>query len=161
MDEWADTIDRAAQSSTVVVGSPAVNLFAYAANRVLPVGFAQEPSGLMRIRAEDEMRVRYFPQRVEHSGFDRHIGFALLTRSPFNPEHSLLWIAGISGMATQAAARFVRDLVINPARALSGLKADHPNVAVVTPAWEAGYEPEQYQGMWRVNDYHVKWIGRV
>lgn len=160
MDEWADTIDRAAQSSIIVVGSPAVNLFAYAANRVLPVGFAQEPSGPMRIRVQDEVRARYFPESFEHSGFDRHIGFALLTRSPFNPKHSLLWIAGISGMATQAAARFVRDLIINPSRTLSGLKADHPNVAVVAPAWEAGYEPEQYQGMWRVTDYHVKWIGR-
>lgn len=162
IDEWADCEDLATQRNIVIVGSPVVNVYAYAVNTVSPAGFVQEQDGLLRIRVQDSNGTHYFPKVVEHSGFDRHYGLVLLSRNPINPQYNMLWIAGISGMATQAASRFVRDLVLNPIKALESLPTHHEqglNTAVVSPHWQEGWGAENYQGTWRVTDYCVKWLG--
>lgn len=177
IDEWVDTEDLATQKNIVIVGSPVVNVYAYAVNTVTPAGFKQEPDGLLRIRVSDTSGERYFPKTVEHSSFDRHYGLVMLTRNPINPKHHMLWIAGISGMATQAAARFARDLVLNPAQRLS-VAGDHLlspaahttsgteyssskeySIAVVAPHWERGWQADDYQGKWRVKGYRIEWLG--
>jgi hypothetical protein len=74
----------------------------------------------------------------------------------------MLWIAGISGMGTQAAARLVRDLVLKPAHTLSTVQSGaikKPSIAVVAPHWQMGWHAEDYQGTWRVNEYRVVWLG--
>lgn len=160
IDEWVDTVDLAAQRDLVIVGSPAVNLFAYAVNQVLPAGFEEPNGGPMRIRIDcvgDQMR---FPATYRHGSDDKHYGIVVLDRSPINPQRKLLWIAGISGMATQAAARFARDLVATPSAVLDALGVVRPTAVVVRPKWKAGYGPEQYQGMWRISEYEVVWAGR-
>jgi len=160
IDEWVDTVDLAAQRDLVIVGSPAVNLFAYAVNQVLPAGFEEPNGGPMRIRIDcgsDQIR---FPATYRHGTDDKHYGIVVLDRSPINPQRKLLWIAGISGMATQAAARFARDLVARPSTVLDTLGAVRPSAVVVRPRWKAGYGPEQYQGMWRVSEYEIVWAGR-
>jgi hypothetical protein len=43
-----------------------------------------------------------------------HCGLVVLSRSPFAPEHDLLWIAGSSGPDTLAASQFVLDMVTDP-----------------------------------------------
>lgn len=166
IDEWVDSGDMATQKNIVIIGSPEVNLYAHAANTVTPAGFSKESKGLLRIRVPDGNAGRnlFFPGADEHSKFDKHFGLVLLTRSPINPKKSMLWIAGISGIATQAASRFVRDLVLNPTSTIDSLPGgirSKPNIAIVAPAWQSGYDINQYsQGGWRVSDYRVVWVGR-
>ncbi len=161
IDEWVDSGDLAAQTNIVVVGSPAVNLFAYAINQVTPVGFVQNDYGPLRIRVENLGKCYFYPGDFSHSDFDKHYGFVYLTRNPINPDFHLLWIAGISGMATQASARFVCDLVTNPNAALDKIRCSNKesNIGIIVPKWLEGYKPEEYQGMWRVNDYTAVWTG--
>ena len=160
IDEWVDTVDLAAQRHLLIVGSPAVNLFAYAVNRVLPAGFEQPNGGPMRIRIDCEDEPLRFPPTFRHGVDDKHYGIVVLDRSPINPSKMLLWIAGITGMATQAAARFVKNLVASPTTVLDDLKVERPSAVIVRPKWKGGYGPEQYQGMWRVSDYEIVWAGR-
>ncbi len=160
MDEWVDTVDLAFQRDVVIVGSPTVNLLAYAVNPVLSAGFEESNGAPMRIRIDCGSEQRRFPQSFQHGLDDKHYGIIILDRSPFNPKHKLLWIAGITGMATQAAARLARDLVARPNTVLEGLGHPHPSVVVVRPKWQSGYGAEQYQGTWRVSDYQVVWAGR-
>lgn len=161
IDEWVDTVDLATQRSIVMVGSPVVNLFAYAINRVLMAGFEDVNGGPMRIRIGCGNGHQRFPSAFRHGSSHYHYGLVLFDRSPVNPSHSVLWIAGITGMGTQAAARFARDLVASPDKALGALGTKRPNVVVVKPRWHTGFGPEDYQGMWRVSDYEVEWSGRT
>lgn len=164
VDEWVDTSDLAAQRDVVVVGSPVVNLFALAVNKVLPcAGFTVDHSGLMRIRVRENGRDRYFPEGGGHSELDSSFALVVLTHNPMNPKHQLLWVAGITGMGTQAAACFVRDLVLSPKTTLDRVKdrgRDKPTIAVIRPKWQAGYDKEHYvRGQWRVSEYEVIWLG--
>jgi len=162
IDEWVDSEDLATQRNLVIIGSPVVNIYAYAVNTVTSAGFVQEPDGLLRIRVPDQQGTRLFPKAVEHSSFDRHYGLVVLARNPINPKCHMLWIAGISGMATQAASRFVRDLVLNPTQVLKaslGNPVHKPNIAVVAPHWQSGWQADDYQGKWRVNEYEIVWLG--
>ncbi len=164
VDEWVDTSDLAGQRNVVVIGSPVVNLFALAINKVLPGGgFSMERAGPMRIRVREKGRDRYFPEGSKHSEMDSGFALVVLTHNPMNPKHQLLWIAGISGLGTQAAARFVRDLVLGPKTTLDNFRdkgSDKPNLAVIRPKWQAGYNEEHYvRGQWRVSEYEVVWLG--
>ena len=160
IDEWVDSVDMASLMNLVLVGSPAVNIFAHAVNSVLSAGFVQDVHGPMRIRLNGEQHTLHFPKDFEHSEFDRHYALVYLTRSPINPKFDLLWIAGISGMATQAAARFVRDLVLNSRATLNRWNAHDSNVAVIAPRWKEGFTGNDYNGIWRITDYEAVWVGR-
>lgn len=164
IDEWVDTGDLATHTSIVVIGSPVVNIYAYAANTVTPAGFLSTRDGLLRIRVSTSDGEIYFPEKIEHSEFDRHYGLVLLTRNPMNPTHHLLWIAGISGIGTYLGSRFVRDLILNTKNTLSTLGgASHavPNIAIVTPAKGGEWDADHYlDANWRVSEYEVAWAGR-
>jgi hypothetical protein len=164
IDEWVDTEDLASQTNIVVVGSPANNIYAYAVNTVLLSGFEYEPGLPVRIRVPEDGRTRFFPEGTINSESDRCVGLVVLTRNPLNPQYDMLWIAGINGIATQAAARFVRDLVLNPNSTLDKWnygKDLRPNAAVIMPNWRDGYELHHYHdAKWRVTDYALKWAGR-
>jgi len=81
-----------------------------------------------------------------------------------NPRYQLLWIAGISGIGTYLGARFVRDLILNPARTLTRLGDTHnpiPNIVIVTPAKQKEWDVNYYlDANWRVSEYEVAWAGR-
>ena len=84
--------------------------------------------------------------------------------NPINPSKFLLWIAGISGIGTQAAARFVRDLVLKPKTTFDEWEIniqDNPNIAVVKPSLQGDRKIQHYiKGNWRISDYEVIWSGR-
>ena len=165
IDEWVDTCDLASQMNLVVIGSPVVNVYSYAINNVLKCGFELEKNGLLRIRVVENGSLKFFPEKVEHAEVDRHYGLVYLSRNPINPKYFLLWIAGISGMATQACARFVRDIVLNATRTLGVLRerfqVSEANAAVIVPRAEGGWELNDYlQGIWRVTNYDVIWAGK-
>ncbi|MBM3472393.1 MAG: adenylate/guanylate cyclase domain-containing protein [Armatimonadetes bacterium] len=161
VDEWGDTQDLAFERSLFVVGSPAVNLHAYAMNDLMKlVHFDRDPSGLLTIIAADRAARRRFPDTSPHSGQRRHFGFVALSRSPLNVKHTLLWVAGISGMGTHLAARLVRDLVLDPLATLAqaGIPECPPPVAMVVEPASAPYgRLVQSEGRWRIDDYQVVW----
>ena len=177
MDEWVETEDQAFRSNILLLGSPAVNIYAYALNSVLspqaevpgPVGFWFEDFGLMRIKVKGPRGdIIAFPQRVDHSGRSRHYGLALVCRSPFDPEKRVAWVAGISGMATYAVSRFLHDMIADPTGTLNNKLAPdcpiegHPNVAIVSPDPGIKWQINDYvTGGWRVSDYKIAWLGRV
>lgn len=176
IDEWVDSEDQAVARNVVVVGSPVVNLYAHAVNTVFspsastsgPAGFETDPQHPFRILVrEPHQSVRRFPERMHHSGNNRHYGLAILCQSPFNPEKTLLWVAGISGLGTQAVARFVHDMVRDSDRCLREkrledcLDVTDPTVAVLEPAAQGGLSIGDYvKGGWRVSDYSIVWLGR-
>jgi len=180
IDEWADVEDQAVESNLLVVGSPAVNLYSYAANLVFspskekrylpgPVGFNTEQSGLLRIVVDKCTNgdVSFFPESVDHYGRKRHFGMAMISKSPFNPERFLLWVAGISGFATQAVARFIHDMIRDPKRYLRDKRnrgcpmCENPTVAIIEPFAQGSLEVKDYiKGGWRVSDYRIEWLGR-
>jgi hypothetical protein len=165
VDQWEDTQDEAAQKHIVVIGSAVVNVYAYAFNRMegLPVRFESPLGTAVDIVASGEDGKRTFPPGGRHAVQSRHYGLVLLCRSPVNPDNCLIWVAGITGMATQAAARFVRDMVVeNPEgvirRRAQGAFAD-PIACVVSPAPPEGVSAlPQYLGRWRIADYQIEWM---
>src|SRR5207244_3969452 len=68
IDEWTDCEDLAAQKNVVILGSPVVNVYAYAVNTVTPAGFVKELDGLIRIRVPASKGQVFFPELFEHSG---------------------------------------------------------------------------------------------
>lgn len=164
IDEWVDTEDFACQRNIIVIGSPAVNIYAYAVNTVTAVGFTDNPARPLRIRVLEHERTRYLPDAVEHTDTDKYYGLALIARNPLNPQYHMLWIAGVSGIATQAASRFVRDLITDPGSTLSRVTNPHkepPNAVVVRPNWVKGYGPHENRGKWRAIEYSIEWAGRT
>jgi hypothetical protein len=172
IDEWADTLDVAHQLNLVVVGSPTVNLYAHAINATLPAGFIEGPDRPLQLRvAVDSGDAKRFPERIEHSSSDRNYGLVMTTHSPLNPDKQLLWIAGISGMGTQAAARFVRDLIRQPdntieqvereaQRSTNSDESQPANVVIVKPSFGAGFNVNHYiEGGWRITGYKIVWAG--
>jgi hypothetical protein len=159
IDEWDDTVDIAAQGDIVIVGSPAVNLFAFAVNRVLRGGFEESTDRPMRIRVDSRESTLRFPASYHHGDDDTHYGLVLIDRNPINPEHRLLWIGGLTGMATQAASRLAKDLASQP-KSVFPDEDNFPTAVVVRPHWKDGYDSAQYQGRWRVSGYEIVWSGR-
>ena len=91
----------------------------------------------------------------------------MISRNPLNPEKLLLGVAGISGLGTQAVARFVHDMIRDADRFLREKCRDecpmveHPTIAVVEPATRGNLSIGDYvKGGWRVCDYAIVWLGR-
>jgi len=165
VDQWEDTQDEAAQRSIVVIGSAVVNVYAYALNRIegLPVRFVSPLGDAVYIEVAGRGSRRTFPAGGRHAGESRHYGLILLCKSPVNPDQCLIWVAGITGMATQAAARFVRDMAVESPEGIikqrTGAQLTHPIACVVTPAAPEGAAAlPQYLGRWRIPDYEIEWM---
>ena len=184
LDEWVETEDQAFRRNLMLLGSPVVNIYAYALDSILspqavrpgPAGFWFDESGLMRIKIIDARgHPLAFPMHVDHAGKpvdqggkSRHYGLALICRSPFNPDRSLVWVAGITGMATYAVARFLHDMISDPKGTLYSKRTDdcpmeeQPNVAIVTPTPGEKWDIQDYvSGGWRVSEYRICWLGRL
>jgi len=178
VDEWEDTQDLAFKRSVVIIGSPATNLYAHTVNQYMrPARFdASNTSLLVYGPGSDEVVARY--PKEEHSPRTRHYGLVLLCRNPFGPgtlgsgpEESdpprwLLWVAGITGMATQVAARFARDIVAasDPDVFLKerGLRGQETPIGVIVRASPEGpWQADEYHRRWRIAGYEVEqWVLR-
>jgi len=148
--EWEDTADLVSDRNILLVGSSIVNIYAYALNDLLfPVHFAKAEGQVFDlIIATSKEGTEYFGP---HGIPPRDSAIVITSRSPFNREKALLWVAGITGMGTQAATRLVWDLVRDPVILSQKIEArlDNPIACVVAP-----YIPE---GLWEISDYYKRW----
>lgn len=158
IDRWADTADIACDRSLMVVGSGVVNTYAFAFNDLVrPVHFAKAEGRVFdQILAEtcDGRRVY-----GSHAAPPRDCGFAVILRSPVNPDKHVVWIAGITGMGTQAAARFAWDIVTDPDATLRerlGSRDFSPIACVVAATTPSGStDISALYRRWRIADYII------
>lgn len=171
IDEWIDTQDYVYKNNAVVFGSPVVNLYAHAINEVMSrsevrhssAGFVTDNSGVIRIKINQNGKDEYFPKKLSHAGGKSHYGLVIICKSPFNQkDHQILWVAGISGIATYAASRFIRDMIIDPNATLRKKRdkdcpnVEMPNIAIISPDTGRSSRVLEYEkNGWRVDDYKI------
>lgn len=166
IDHWEDTADIVAASHVIVVGSGMVNIYAFAINELCgPVRFVKSQGRILDkiVLTVDGAPPQFFgPHATTRDDYEwKDCGLMVLCNSPFNAERMMLWIAGISGMGTQAVAAFLRDIVVDASEALARANvpsSTEPIACVVGARPRAnsdGYSIQDYYGKWRVSDYEV------
>lgn len=164
IDMWADTADLVSNHHIVLVGSGLVNAYSFALNDVMAnLKFAKQKGKVFnQIIAksngkENEKVISFATQRTGDAGF------VAISKNPFDPYRSLTWVAGVSGMATQAAALLFKDLVVDPGDCLHKLRIDKnasPIGCVVAPT-ASGMEDDpnvsDYYQKWRIMRYRLLW----
>lgn len=109
IDEWYDTADLVANRNVIIVGSGATNLYALVLNDVFePLHFVKSEGRTSDQIVAGSKHIKYFGR---HATLPEDSGLILMSRSVFNLEKMIVWIAGNTGMGTQAAAIFLKDLI--------------------------------------------------
>jgi hypothetical protein len=167
VDVWPGTGDLvSSRRNVVLVGAGLVNAYSFAINDIMPyLRFTKSGERMFRqlvlASSEEELRIG------ADTGDGRDAGFVSVSRSPFNAYQRLIWIAGVNGKATQAAALLLKDLVLDAAECLGsmGLRGANPIGCVVVPRVEpmsGGRAPgeapytkwwiKRYKPIWAVDD---------
>lgn len=163
IDEWEDTGDLVSDHNILIIGSGIVNIYAFALNDIFyPAHFAKTGGKIFdQIVATSNKEQLYFGP---HSIPPRDCGLVIISKSPFNLEKTLLWVAGITGMGTQATARFVWELIRDPKETLKrkiGGGLNDPIACVVGACVPEGpegpWEIRNYYKRWRIFDYRILW----
>jgi len=160
IDEWEDTADLVSDRNVVLIGSGIVNIYAFALNDIFfPLHFVKTRGRIFdQIVATTAKEQLYFGP---HGIPPRDCGLVIISKSPFNLEKILVWVAGITGMGTQAAAILMRELTRDPDGALrrKGVKdLNNPIACVVCPHIAEGpWEIRNYYKRWRISDYKILW----
>lgn len=160
VDIWSNTPDLVVGRHLLVVGSGTVNAYALAINNIVEhLQFAKSDGRIFH-----QILARWHDGTTSfgvHGEDDRDAGFVFVCRSPFDREQSLIWVAGTNGMATQAAALMLKDLVVDGGSCLrkAGLdERDHPIGCVVIPTVDrAAGAVDRREQKWRIDDYQVVW----
>jgi len=167
VDVWPGTGDLVStRRNVILVGSGHVNAYAFAINDITPHLRFVKSEG--RMFGQLAMASRDGETRLgPYTGDERDAGFVSVSRSPFNAYQSLIWVAGINGRATQAAALLLKDLALDAKGCLAsiGLGGSSPIGCVVVPRIEpmsgdrAPGEPpytkwwiKRYRPIWAVDD---------
>jgi hypothetical protein len=135
LDVWPSTGDLVSTHRNVLlVGSGSVNAYAFAINDIMPyLRFVKAEGRITRalVVTSDEEELRLGPDTSDM----RDAGFVSVSRSPFNAHQSLIWVAGVNGRATQAAALLLKDLALDAKECLAtmGLSGSNPIGCVVVP----------------------------
>ena len=152
IDEWQDTADLVVDRNVIIVGSGTMNIYAALLNHVFePLHFAMPPDG----RSTEPIIAGGLRNQTHfglHADGSHDSGFIMLAKSIFNLDKSIVWIAGITGMATQAALASLKDL-------LTGYIAidDRAIGYVVSPRTPRGLGPgiSEYYRKWRISEYKI------
>ncbi|QUY40410.1 caspase, EACC1-associated type [Acaryochloris marina] len=151
IDEWQDTADLVTDRNVIVVGSGTINLYAALLNHVIePLKFSMTPDGRCTepVVAGGSNNKTYFGS---HSNDHPHAGFVIISKSIFNLDNNVIWIGGITGMATQAALSFFTDL-------LSGdfdFIKDRAIGCVVEPRKIHRNDVSEYYKKWRIHSSQI------
>lgn len=160
IDEWEDTADLVSDRNILMIGSGIVNIYVFALNNIFYlVHFAKTGGRVFDqiVATSNKEQLHFGP----HSIPPRDCGLVIISKSPFNLEKTLFWVAGNTGMGTQAAARFVWELIRDPKQTLRrkiGESLSDP-IACVVGAYvpEGVWEISDYYKHWRVSDYKILW----
>ncbi len=167
VDVWPGTGDLVStRRNVILVGAGTVNAYAFAINDIMPyLRFAKSEGRMFGqlVVTSNEGEMRLGPYTDDR----RDAGFVSVSRSPFDADRSLIWVAGINGRATQAAALLLKDLALDAEGCLAsiGLGSSNPIGCVVVPRIEpmssdrAPGEPpytkwwiKRYKPIWAVDD---------
>lgn len=161
IDEWEDTADLVTSRTALIVGSGTANMYANAINSVyFPLRFVAGEDNRIHgeIVADDQSKgddepgkKTYYGRHGSTGGIYEHAGLVIVSKSIFNLDKSLVWVAGTTGMGTQAAMAFLRDLLLRKVPA--GLETQAIG-AVVTPHVPNGRVGEYFK-RWRIADYSI------
>lgn len=163
IDEWEDTGDLVSDHNILIIGSGIVNIHAFALNDILyPVHFVKAKGRIFHqiVATLNEEQLYFGPRGIP----PRDCGLVIISKSPFNLERTLLWVAGITGMGTQAAARFVWELIRDPKETLRrriGESMSNPIACIlaadVPEGPHEGLWESSYYKRWRILDYKILW----
>jgi hypothetical protein len=163
IDRWPDTADLVADRHIIVVGSGVVNAYAFTINNIMyPLRFAKSDGKILhQVLAHSNNGITSFGTNAED---ERDVGFVLVSKNPFSPTKAAVWIAGTSGTATQAAALFFKNLVIDARACLYRIGIDdhspHAIGCVVVPVVDldaSRLRPQEYSRRWRIRGYEAVW----
>jgi hypothetical protein len=136
----------------IIVGSGATNLYALVLNDIFkPIHFIKSQGrALDQIVAGTGNDKKYFGR---HALPPDNPGLIILSKSAFNPAKIIIWMAGVSGMGTQAVTTFFRDL-------LKGQVSidDQAIGCVVAPRVPDQADIADYYGRWRLSDYELIYL---
>lgn len=166
LDQWEDTADLAIASNIILIGSGIVNTYSFAFNDLIdPAHFVKNGGRIFdQIITTSTLGtngVKYFGP---HTHTPKDCGLIVICKNPFNLKMNLLWIAGITGMGTQAAAAFVLDLIRRSPQSVLSEKAGEgvikdPIACIVCPSVTQGTrEISEYYQRWRIPDYRILWM---
>ncbi len=169
---WEDTADLASERNVLVVGGIS-NLYSFAINGLFDsisgklekhcsigrVHFVKAKGRMFnQIMATSTTGIEFFGH---HTNYPIDSAIVLITRNPFSldeeEKRTLLWVAGITGKGTQAAARFVWELVGSRdaqevfSRRSGGNLTSPPIACVIAP------DIPQEWGRWRILEYKILW----
>lgn len=160
IDAWEDTADLVSDHNILIIGSGIVNVYAFVLNDLLcPVHFVKTKGRVFdQIVATSNKGQLHFG----HHGIPpMDCGLVLISKSPFNLEKTLFWVAGITGIGTQAAAKFVWELIRDSKQTLSRNLKDGLSgpIACVIGAYvpQGVWEISSYYKRWRISDYRILW----
>ncbi|MCK4351817.1 hypothetical protein KAW65_00225 [candidate division WOR-3 bacterium] len=161
VDQWEDTADLASNRNIILIGSGIVNIYAFAFNDIIhPTHFVKTGGRVFNqiVATSNKGRVYFGP----HTLSSKDCGLITVSKSPLNLEKNLLWITGITGMGTQAAARFVWELIHDPKATLrqaTGASLIRPIACIVGASISEGpWEISDYYRHWRISDYNILWM---
>jgi len=152
IDEWQETKNYAASTNLVIVGSGVVNTYAYAINDFLPLNFdrSRAAKGI-----ENAIMFDGKPLFGHHKEFDSpNYALVLFCNSPFSVNRRMLWIAGIKGIGTAAAAVCGKALAESSSRILH--EFTHPIGCIVLPFIPRDRNPEQCRGGQRIRGCTIR-----
>ncbi|NQT01320.1 MAG: hypothetical protein HQ580_04820 [Planctomycetes bacterium] len=160
IDAWEDTADLVSDHNILIIGSGIVNVYAFVLNDILcPIHFVKTKGRIFdQIVATSNKGQLHFGH---HSIPPRDCGLVLISKSPFNLENTLFWVAGITGIGTQAAAKFVWDLTQDSKQTLrknfKGSLSDPIACVVGAHVPKGVWEISNYNKRWRISDYRILW----
>ena len=162
IDEWEDTQDYVADRNVIVVGSGITNIYSYIFNDLIkPLKFTRDPvvGNITELIIANERRYQF----GNHALFvdDRHSGLLVLCNNPFNVEKKMLWIAGVTGIATSASARLAKDFLKLGGKVIPADAAIQINWRVVGGKSPPNSPSSSFWARWRVEGYHMRWMTDV
>jgi hypothetical protein len=160
IDEWEDIQNHVAERNIIVIGSGITNIYAYVFNDLIePLKFARDSKilNIMELIIANDRRYQF----GHHALFvdEMNSGLLVICNNPFNVEKKMLWIAGITGMATSAAARLARELLRSGGNALPrDTPCNHPIACVVGTQLPPNAPTSHFSGRWRIEGYNLQWM---
>lgn len=161
IDEWQDTADLVADNHVVLVGSGATNMYSLVLNDVFrPMRFYRttERSGFQHGRSLDTI-VATAADGTEtfygrHAEANEDAGLMIMAKSAFNLDRTMLFVAGITGMGTQAVFNLLKDIAVGRARL-----HDQAIGCIISPrvpeSNRDGSDISEYYRKWRISDYEI------
>ncbi len=165
LDHWEDTADAALDRNIIIIGSGMVNTYAFALNDIFyPVHFVKTQGRCLdQIIATSKDRELHFGS---HALPPKHSGLIAISKNPFSINKYMLWVAGITGIATQSTYGFLKDILLHANDTIQDdisifLEQNLPIACVIGPdqgKMDKEWTTANYYDRLRIPSYQVLWM---